>query len=52
MALRLFIVPAQQLPVNELMAASVATLIPVVLVFLVCQRYIMRGVIMTGLREG
>jgi len=52
MALRLFIVPAQQLPVNELMAASVATLLPVVAVFLVCQRYIMRGVIMTGLREG
>ena len=52
MALRLFIVPAQQLPVNQLMAASVATLMPVVLVFLVCQRYFVRGVTMSGLREG
>jgi ABC-type glycerol-3-phosphate transport system permease component len=52
MALRLFIVPGQQLPVNQLMAASVATLLPVIVVFLVCQRYIVRGVTLTGLREG
>jgi ABC-type glycerol-3-phosphate transport system permease component len=52
MALRLFIVPGQQLPVNQLMAASVATLIPVIVVFLICQRYIVRGVTVTGLREG
>jgi multiple sugar transport system permease protein len=52
MALRLFIVPGQQLPVNQLMAASVATLLPVIAVFLVCQRYIVRGVTLTGLREG
>jgi ABC-type glycerol-3-phosphate transport system permease component len=51
-ALRLFVVGALQLPIHELMAASVATLIPVILVFLFCQRAFVRGITMTGLREG
>jgi ABC-type glycerol-3-phosphate transport system permease component len=51
-ALRLFVDSHQQLPIHELMAASVATLIPVILVFLFCQRAFVRGITMTGLREG
>jgi ABC-type glycerol-3-phosphate transport system permease component len=51
-ALRLFVVSALQLPIHELMAASVATVIPVVVVFLFCQRAFVRGITMTGMREG
>jgi ABC-type glycerol-3-phosphate transport system permease component len=51
-ALRLFVVSALQLPIHELMAASVATLIPVIVVFLFCQRAFVRGITMTGLKEG
>jgi ABC-type glycerol-3-phosphate transport system permease component len=51
-ALRLFVVSALSLPIHELMAASVATLIPVIIVFLFCQRAFVRGITMTGLREG
>lgn len=51
-ALRLFVVPAMPQPINLMMAASVATVIPVIVVFIFCQRYFVRGVAMTGLREG
>jgi multiple sugar transport system permease protein len=51
-ALRLFTQPGQQLPIHELMAASVTTLIPVILVFLFCQRAFVRGITMTGMKEG
>ncbi len=52
MALRLFVQPQQQLPIHELMAASVTTLLPVIVVFLFCQRAFVRGITMTGMREG
>jgi len=51
-ALRLFTVPGQQVPIHELMAASVITLIPVIVVFLFCQRAFVRGITMTGMKEG
>jgi multiple sugar transport system permease protein len=51
-ALRLFVVPALQLPIHELMAASVTTLMPVIAVFFFCQRAFVRGITMTGLKEG
>jgi multiple sugar transport system permease protein len=51
-ALRLFVVPALPHPINLMMAAATATVLPVILVFLFCQRYFVRGVAMTGLREG
>jgi multiple sugar transport system permease protein len=51
-ALRLFVVPALQLPIHELMAASVTTLMPVIALFFFCQRAFVRGITMTGLREG
>jgi multiple sugar transport system permease protein len=51
-ALRLFTVPGQQVPIHELMAASVVTLIPVIVVFLFCQRAFVRGITMTGMKEG
>ncbi|TAK23978.1 MAG: carbohydrate ABC transporter permease [Chloroflexota bacterium] len=51
-ALRLFVVAALQLPIHELMAASVTTLLPVIAVFFACQRAFVRGITMTGLREG
>jgi ABC-type glycerol-3-phosphate transport system permease component len=51
-ALRLFAIPGQQLPIHELMAASVVTLIPVIVLFLFCQRAFVRGITMTGMKEG
>ena len=51
-ALRLFVVPALQLPIHELMAASVTTLMPVIGIFFFCQRAFVRGITMTGLKEG
>jgi ABC-type glycerol-3-phosphate transport system permease component len=50
--LRLFVMPAIQLPIHELMAASITTLMPVIAVFFVCQRAFVRGITMTGLKEG
>jgi multiple sugar transport system permease protein len=49
-ALRLFAVPGQQLPIHLLMAASVVSVLPVILVFLVCQRYFIRSIALTGLK--
>ncbi len=51
-ALRLFLQPGMQLPIHELMAASVTTLVPVIAVFFFCQRAFVRGITMTGLKEG
>ena len=51
-AMRLFVVPAMPQPIHLMMAAATATVLPVILVFLVCQRYFVRGVALTGLREG
>lgn len=51
-AIRLFVVPAMPQPINLMMAASAATVLPVIVVFLFCQRHFVRGVAMTGLREG
>jgi multiple sugar transport system permease protein len=52
-ALRLF-VPTDALPtpIHELMAASVTSVIPVIAVFFFCQRAFVRGITMTGLKEG
>src|SRR5581483_9590265 len=52
LALRLFQVNGLQLPINELMAASVACVIPVMIVFAFCQRAFVRGITMTGMKEG
>lgn len=49
-ALRLFIVPGTETPMHLLMAASVVSVIPVVIVFLFCQRAFVQGVVMTGLK--
>lgn len=49
-ALRLFAVPGVQLPIHLLMAASVVSVLPVILVFLVCQRYFIRSIALTGLK--
>jgi multiple sugar transport system permease protein len=51
-ALTFFSVPNQALYANLLMAASVVTVIPVIIIFLFLQDYFVRGVTMTGLREG
>jgi len=34
------------------MAASVTTLVPVIALFFFCQRAFVRGITMTGMREG
>jgi multiple sugar transport system permease protein len=49
-ALRLFAVPGMQLPIHLLMAASVVSVLPVIVVFLVCQRYFIRSIALTGLK--
>jgi multiple sugar transport system permease protein len=51
-ALTYFNVPNQATYSNLLMAASVVTVIPVIILFLFLQDYFVRGVTMTGLREG
>jgi ABC-type glycerol-3-phosphate transport system permease component len=49
-ALRLFIVPGTETPFHLLMAASVFSVVPVIIVFLVCQRAFVQGITMTGLK--
>jgi ABC-type glycerol-3-phosphate transport system permease component len=49
-ALRLFIVPGQETPMHWLMAASVVSVLPVIIVFLFCQQAFVRGIAMTGLK--
>jgi len=49
-ALRLFSIPGMQLPIHLLMAASVVSVLPVICVFLVCQRYFIRSIALTGLK--
>jgi multiple sugar transport system permease protein len=49
-ALRLFIVPGTETPMHLLMAASVVTVLPVIIVFLFCQQAFVRGIAMTGLK--
>jgi ABC-type glycerol-3-phosphate transport system permease component len=49
-ALRLFAVANMQLPIHLLMAASVVSVMPVIIVFLVCQRYFIRSIALTGLK--
>jgi multiple sugar transport system permease protein len=51
-ALRLFAMSQQALPIHELMAASVTSVIPVIILFLFAQRAFVRGITMTGLKEG
>ena len=51
-ALTFFNVPDEPSPQNLLMAASVVTVIPVILIFLFLQDYFVQGVTLTGLREG
>jgi ABC-type glycerol-3-phosphate transport system permease component len=51
-ALTFFSVPNQALFANLLMAAAVVTVVPVIILFLFLQDYFVRGVTMTGLREG
>jgi len=51
-ALRLFAMSQQALPIHELMAASVTSVIPVIILFLFCQRAFVRGITMTGMKEG
>ena len=49
-ALRLFAIAGAQLPIHLLMAASVVSVLPVIIVFLICQRYFIRGIALTGLK--
>ena len=51
-ALRLFAMSGQALPIHELMAASVTSVIPVIVLFLFAQRAFVRGITMTGMKEG
>lgn len=51
-ALTFFNVPGEPSPQNLLMAASVVSVLPVILIFLFLQKYFVRGVTLTGLREG
>lgn len=39
-------------PFGEIMAASVTTLVPMLILFLAAQRYFVTGITMTGLKEG
>jgi multiple sugar transport system permease protein len=50
MALRLFVAPQLPTVMPWLMAASVVSVLPVIIVFLVCQRYFIRGVALTGIK--
>jgi len=49
-ALRLFIVPGTETPYHLLMAASIFSVVPVIIVFLFCQRAFVQGITMTGLK--
>jgi ABC-type glycerol-3-phosphate transport system permease component len=49
-ALRNFILPNRPLQVHLLMAASTVTVLPVIVVFLICQRHFIRGIALTGLK--
>jgi ABC-type glycerol-3-phosphate transport system permease component len=49
-ALRLFSIPGVQTPIHLLMAASVVSVLPVIVVFLVCQRYFIQSIALTGLK--
>ena len=51
-ALRLFAMSQQALPIHLLMAASVTSVIPVIILFLFAQRAFVRGITMTGMKEG
>src|SRR5579884_823545 len=51
-ALRLFAMSQQALPIHLLMAASVTSVIPVIVLFLFAQRAFVRGITMTGMKEG
>jgi multiple sugar transport system permease protein len=51
-ALTFFNIPAQPSPQNQLMAASVVSVIPVIILFFFLQDYFVQGVTMTGLKEG
>jgi multiple sugar transport system permease protein len=51
-ALTYFNVPFQTTPQNYLMAASVVSVVPVIIIFLVLQDYFVQGVTLTGLKEG
>jgi multiple sugar transport system permease protein len=50
-ALTYFNVPFQTTPQNYLMAASVVSVVPVILIFLFLQDYFVQGVTLTGLKE-
>lgn len=51
-ALTFFVIPGEPSPENLLMAASVVTVLPVILIFLFLQDYFVQGVTLTGLKEG
>jgi ABC-type glycerol-3-phosphate transport system permease component len=51
-ALTFFNIPGEPSPENLLMAASVVTVIPVILIFLFLQDYFVQGITLTGLKEG
>lgn len=51
-ALTFFNIPGEPSPENLLMAASVVTVVPVILIFLFLQDYFVQGVTLTGLKEG
>lgn len=48
--MRLFIVPSMEPPMHLIMAVAVVSVVPVIVVFLVCQQYFIRGVALTGLK--
>jgi ABC-type glycerol-3-phosphate transport system permease component len=50
MALRLFVAPQLPTVMPWLMAASTVSVLPVIVVFLICQRYFIRGVALTGIK--
>jgi len=50
--LALFRVDPTHLRIEYLMAGSVVSVLPVILVFLQCQRYFITGITMTGMKEG
>ena len=49
-ALRLFVVPGFETPMHLLMAASVVSVAPVIIIFLFAQRSFVRGITMSGLK--
>jgi multiple sugar transport system permease protein len=50
--LALFRVDATHLRIDYLMAGSVVMMVPMVIVFLACQKYFITGITMSGLKEG